>query len=298
MKTIGLDIGGTTIKGAVLLNDNIIKEVITPTNSSKGKEEVISNIFKVISELLPFADTESKIGIASAGDIDSIKGEIVYSTGNLPDFTGLKLKALVEEKFHRPTTVVNDAISALIGELYFGVAKGYKNVVMLTLGTGLGGGIVVDGKILLGKNFRGARLGHTILHSSYGRQCNCGRIGCAEQYVSATGIIKTASEVGLKIKNANEFFALYEAKKPEAVRGMALFVDDLCLLTTNIVSIFDPEMIVFGGGIAEIKDKWWYNFLNCFNNENGTKLVTATLGNKAGFIGSCYAVNNEDFFTK
>lgn len=298
MKVIGLDIGGTTIKGAVVNGSDIIKTYSVNTESKYGRDRIIKNIFNVIDKLQAVAGKNAPIGIGSAGDVDPLKGRIVYSTGNLPDFTGLELKEIVQKKYNVKVAVVNDAMAALIGEMQYGAGKNYKNIVMITLGTGVGGGVAINGKILVGNNYKGARLGHVCLHSN-GRQCNCGRIGCVEQYISATGIISTAHEVSLPVNTANEFFDAVKTGDIKAQRGMRLFIDDLCLAVTNFITIFDPEVLIIGGGIVEIKDKWWYNYINQFDNENRTKIVPAQLGNKAGILGSSYlATIDNNIFIK
>lgn len=139
MKHIGIDIGGTSIKGAVIENGAVTARAKRSTDTSRGRDSIKNCIFEVIKSLLPLIGTDAGIGIGSAGDIDPYEGKVLYATDNLPGFTGFEIKKDVENAFNRRSFVVNDAVAAFIGESYFGAAKGCKNAVMLTLGTGLGG---------------------------------------------------------------------------------------------------------------------------------------------------------------
>ena len=205
MKHIGIDIGGTSIKGAVIENGAVTARAKRSTDTSRGRDSIKDCIFEVIKSLLPLIGTDAGIGIGSAGDIDPYEGKVLYATDNLPGFTGFEIKKDVESAFNRRSFVVNDAVAAFIGESYFGAAKDCKNAVMLTLGTGLGGAASINGKLLTGSNFHAARIGHIPLHIG-GRECTCGKIGCAEQYVSATGLMRTANGLDCQCFNCNEVF--------------------------------------------------------------------------------------------
>ena len=136
MKNIGIDIGGTSIKGAVIENGTVTARAKRSTDISRGLDSIRDCLFAVIKDLLPLAGAGAGIGIGSAGDIDPYEGKVLYATGNLPEFTGFEIKKDVENKFNRRVFVVNDAAAAFIGEAYFGAAENCKNAVMLTLGTG------------------------------------------------------------------------------------------------------------------------------------------------------------------
>ena len=177
MKNIGIDIGGTSIKGAVIENGTVTARAKRSTDISRGLDSIRDCLFAVIKDLLPLAGAGAGIGIGSAGDIDPYEGKVLYATGNLPGFTGFEIKKDVENKFNRRVFVVNDAAAAFIGETYFGAAENCKNAVMLTLGTGLGSAASINGKLLTGANFHAARIGHIPLHIG-GRECNCGKVGC------------------------------------------------------------------------------------------------------------------------
>ena len=290
MKAIGIDIGGTFIKGAICDGALLLQRTKSPTNAGSGREAVIKSLFSVLDELLPLADENSPIGVATAGDVNPYTGEIVYATDTLPGFTGLKLGELVSDYTNRRVSVVNDADGALIGEMEYGAARGKSDAVLLTLGTGLGSGIAVNGKILTGTNFRAARMGHITLYPR-GRKCTCGGSGCAEQYVSATGLIKTASQYGLDIKSdePDRLFNLALAGDSAAVRALSEFLYDLSLVVMTAVNIFDPQIILIGGGLVQIKDLWWDKLIDILPDEARERVAPAALGNSAGVAGATIA---------
>lgn len=294
MRNIGLDIGGTSIKGAVVEDKTIIKMTKRPTSAKNGMNSIINAICACIDDLLPFIDSDGKIGIGSAGNINPYNGKVIYATGNLPGFTGLELKKIIEDKYKREVSVINDAVSGLIGELVYGAGINRQNVVMITLGTGLGGGILARNKLLIGDNCRAARLGHTILYPD-GRSCNCGEKGCAEQYVSATGLLKTAEELGLTERDCTTIFKMAYEKLPIALKVVERFLKDLSIVVNNLFNIFDPEIFIIGGGLVESKEYWWELFLNLISTDRRNRIRPALLGNKAGFYGSQYLTHNKNF---
>ncbi len=297
MKHIGIDIGGTSIKGIVVDGDNITAQTKVPTNINGGLKSITESIFQAIENLLPHADKESGIGIGSAGDIDPFLGRVIYATDNLPGFTGFEIKKVVEERFNRRVCVVNDAVAAFIGELVFGAAAGCNHAVMLTLGTGLGGGISVNGKILLGSNCQGARIGHFPLHPN-GRACTCGLAGCAEQYVSATGLIKTAHECGCESSDCGEIFERSRNGEAEYKKATDIFLSDVASVVRTVKCIFDPECIVFGGGLVELRKYWWDDLCAKLDSNCDKLIRPATLGNMAGSIGAAYLLENDSLLYK
>lgn len=294
MRNIGLDIGGTSIKGAVIDGDQIVKMTQVPTQAALGVQGILQAIYSCIDMLLPYIDSEGKIGIGCAGDIDPYEGRVIYATGNLPNFTGLELKKIIEEKFNRATTVINDAVAGLIGELIYGAGRDCQNVVMITLGTGLGGGILANGKLVLGNNCRAGRLGHVTLYPN-GLDCNCGCMGCAEQYVSATGLMNTAKEIGLDAANCGEIMKKSKDNNSKAVAVVDKFLTDLSMIINNYLNIFDSEIFIIGGGLVELKEYWWHKLMGKLDEINRTKVVPAQLGNQAGFYGSQYLTYNKKF---
>lgn len=295
MKVIALDIGGTSIKSAIIDNYNIIAEYKQPTRASEGIDIIMNSIYSSILRLNKNIEGEYGIAISSAGDIDPHKAKVIFATDNLPNYSGCEIGQLLTNMFHMKVTVINDAMAALIGETAVGAAKNISNSVMLTLGTGLGGAAIVNGKLLLGHNCRAGRFGHLALYDG-GRQCTCGRRGCIEQYVSATGLIKTARELGLECKDCNEIGKLASTGDGLAVAAIGRFTDDLAKTLLYYDDIFDPQVIIIGGGLVEMREAWWNILSTRLSSGLAAKLQPAMLGNKAGILGAYeYFINSKKY---
>ncbi len=296
MKIAGIDIGGTFIKGAVIEGEKIIYETKVQTNAAKGKQAVENALLGLADELLRYASEEAPIGIASAGDIDPKEGRVVYATDTLPGFTGLQLGKIVSEHTFRRVQVINDADAALLGEMEYGAAKGLRDAVLFTLGTGLGGGITVNGRLLIGNRFHAARPGHIPLYPG-GRKCTCGALGCAEQYVSATGLIKNAKELGFETKDGAEGIMKAASKGDEkAARALGKFIADFTTVILTLQNILDPEVIVVGGGLIQMKEFWFDGLLKRLPQDVRGKVVPALLKNSAGCMGAAVAAEKSDLF--
>lgn len=291
MKIIGVDIGGTGIKSALVecldvangASYKILSKSSVPTESIGGKETVLNNIFKAVEKYIDVSD-DFMIGVGSAGDVDDTTGIITYATDSLPGFTGLNLRKALANKFARPVTVVNDAVAALVGEVYTAENLGIRPM-MLTLGTGLGCAVIDDAQKPLGSgNVRFIRLGHILLHQD-GRTCACGLKGCAEQYVSATALKKNAG-----IENVAEILS-----NPRYQDAVNKFIDDFDSVLQYALRKYAPTNIIIGGGVVELAEFWWDKlYANC-EKTVADKLVKAKLGNDAALIGSVYAALNGKF---
>ena len=291
MKIVGVDIGGTGIKSALVecvskedgLSYKILSKSSVPTDSKGGRDTVIGNICKAIDTFINDSDS-AIIGVGSAGDVDDTTGIITYATDSLPGFTGLDLRTLLVNRFQRNVTVVNDAVAALVGEAYTVNGLGDRPM-MLTLGTGLGCAIINDAKKPLGSgNVNFIRLGHILLHQD-GRTCACGLKGCAEQYVSATALKKNAG-----IDSVSE--VLSNAQYQDAVDK---FIDDFDSVLQYALQKYSPSSIIIGGGVVELAEYWWDKLCNKCDKSIADRLVRAKLGNDAALIGSVYAALNGKF---
>lgn len=186
---IGIDFGGTSIKGGIVTADGkILYKSSVPTDAKEGVKKVISNIVKLIRDLEAHNDDEIQgIGIGIPGLIDGENGVVVVA-GNLY-WSDVHIVDELHKYFDYPIKITNDANAAALGEAKFGSGKNYKTSVFVTLGTGIGGGIVIDGKLYEGNKSAGGEIGHMIIHP-HGEQCTCGNKGCWETYGSATAIIR------------------------------------------------------------------------------------------------------------
>src|SRR6266566_1014627 len=193
---IGVDLGGTQIRAAVLRGAELISRVAQLTGEDTAPEHLIPRIFNAIRQALDEARTTLEqvagIGIATPGPLDHRTG-IIYSPPNMPGWNGIPLRDLFYEHYQVPTYVENDANAAALGEFMFGAGHGCKNIVYLTLSTGIGGGIIIDGKLVEGASGIAGELGHMTIDWQ-GVRCSCGNIGCLEAMASGTAIARRANE--------------------------------------------------------------------------------------------------------
>lgn len=310
MDYIGVDLGGTNIAvGIVNEEGKMLRKGSVPTNAAREADAIIRDMADLCKKLideegLTVGDIEYA-GIATPGTANSETGVVVYAN-NLPFLNYPLADKLKEFLGVKKVLIENDANAAAKGEAACGAAKGYKNSVMITLGTGLGGGIIIDNKVYSGFNFAGAELGHTVIQLN-GRPCSCGRKGCWEAYSSATGLINMTKE---KL-DADKTTVMHELVAKEGkVSGRTAFdamrmgdkaakevVDEyifaLAMGVTNIINIFQPEVLVIGGGICNEKN-YLLDPLNAIvdgeqysrNSAQKTVIRIAELGNDAGIIGA------------
>ncbi|MBV7272531.1 ROK family protein [Clostridiaceae bacterium UIB06] len=301
---IGVDLGGTKISTALAeLNGNILSENTIPTNAKYGEEAVLSRIIYAIERILEVTgkkvDEIKAIGIGSPGPLDSKKG-VIIETPNIP-FKNFQLVRPIEDRFEIPTYLENDANAAAIGEFMFGAGKNTRNMVYITVSTGIGAGAIVEGRIYRGNTCNALELGHSTILPD-GPRCNCGNYGCLEVLSSGTAIARVANEhlkagADSSLKNY-EVVTSYEVFQ-EAKKGDKLSLDVLnkCLQylgigIANIITIMDPEVVVLGGGVSLAGDIV-FDRVNkvvgerCFKvlREN-CRVVPAALGKQSGVVGS------------
>jgi glucokinase len=312
---IGVDLGGTRIKlGAVNQKGEIIKDINIASNAEKGPVTVISNIVAGCKELIncgEFPDSSVRgIGIGSPGSIDLDGGTVKYPP-NLPNWGVVRLGEEVSKGLGGMLVEVeNDANAAVAGESKFGAGKNHSNFFMLTLGTGVGGGIIIDNKIFRGVTGAGGELGHVSIDYN-GIPCKCGNIGCVEAYVGQRYFSESTAE---KLKN-NPNSKIYElingdyskldpfmifkaadAGDEFAIKALADYGFYVGVAIANFINIFDFELVVIGGGIAAA----WDFIFNSMKKTAGErvlsvhrdkfKIVPAELGNKAGILGAAALV--------
>ena len=303
----GVDIGGTTIKmGFFEADGTLLDKWEVKTNTENGGANILSDIAKAIDNKLAqegiSKDDVAGVGVGVPGPVRSngvvnrcvnLGWGVVNVAEELGALTGLEVK------------VGNDANVAALGEMYQGGAKGCKDVVMVTLGTGVGGGIIIDGKIVAGFHGAGGEIGHITVNEDEIEACNCGQYGCLEQYASATGIVRMAKRKLAKTDDATTLrnFEPLTAKdifdEAKAGDGVAKeLVDELGKILggalSNLACVVNPEAIVIGGGVSKagaiLIDTIQDHFKeSCFFALKETRFETATLGNDAGIYG-CVAM--------
>ena len=310
MYRVGIDLGGTNIKvGIVDENQKIIVMDSVPTLQKRSADEVIIDMNNLVKSLIEKSELDrnviSGVGIGCPGTIDAINGIVLYS--NNLNWEDVPLVDKMQVLLQYPIRVSNDANCAAIGEVKAGAAKDLKNIVLLTLGTGVGSGVIMNGKIFEGSHAGGAELGHTILIKN-GRKCTCGRKGCFEAYASATALIQTTKEMVLDQKESlilklcegniekidgKTVFDAFEQGDEVATKIIEEYISYLGDGIVDIVNVFRPDKILLSGGICN-QGKTLTDPLNeyvkkyCFAGEKAMipEVNRARLGNSAGIIGA------------
>lgn len=312
MYRLGIDLGGTNIvAGVVDENHKIIATAKRKTNTPRPAEEIVSDMAAVALEAIEKAGLKASdiegAGVGSPGTIDSENGIVCYS--NNIGFLDVHVADMLKEKTGLNFFIENDANSAAYGEFIAGAGKGTKNFIMITLGTGVGGGIVIDGKIHSGFNFAGGELGHTVI-SVGGEICSCGREGCWEAYASATALIRQTKQAMHRYPDSlmwalcdNDINKVSGRTSFEAMRkgdmAAKMVVDQyikyLAVGIANNINIFQPEVIAIGGGISKEGDALIEPVSKIVAGENYARrldkkalIKAAELGNDAGIIGAAY----------
>ncbi len=304
---VGVDLGGTNIRAALGTADGkILERAEQKTLAPEGPSRVIPRIFETIRAVLADSSSVRAIGVGSPGPLDPWRG-IILETPNLPGWQNVPLKDLLEKEFHVPAFVNNDAKVGALAEHRFGAGRGVKNLIYLTIGTGIGGGIIIDGKLFVGAKGNGGEVGHQILDPT-GPMCNSGHPGDMEAFASGPGIARHARErlaqghessiramVNENISQVNAVHIVRAAKEGDAFALNELeragFYIGLGLV--NLLHMFDTELFVLGGGVTfgagdllfkpirATFDKYAFKSL-----KQGVRIIPAALGEDVGLLGA------------
>lgn len=311
MYRIGIDLGGTNIvAGVVDRNYNIIAKAKRKTRVPRPADEIIRDMAQASLEAVESAglsiDDIELVGVGSPGTCNPDTGIIEYA--NNMGFENLPMRDNLGAILKKDIYIENDANAAALGEALAGAAKGAQSCVCITLGTGVGGGIIIDGRIYGGFNFAGAELGHTVIVVD-GYPCTCGRNGCWESYASATGLIRQTREamrnnpgsamweVAGSLDNVDGRTAFDAMRKgdPAAKEVVDNYIKYVACGLTNVVNIFQPEILCIGGGICKEEDTLLIPLEEHIKKEryskfssHQTRLCVAQLGNDAGVIGAAF----------
>ena len=315
---IGVDLGGTNIAaGVVDVNGNIFCKKSVKTNLPKPEEQLERDIYNLCKSLCEENGYDLNkdiisVGIGSPGSVDGRRG-IVWSNVNF-GYENWKIKENLEKLFPVPVFVENDANAAIIAEVMAGNAKGCKNALIVTLGTGVGGGAYLDGEIYAGSNYAGLEVGHIVIEKG-GRLCNCGRKGCFERYASATALTRDTKEAmenhkesalwkvcpDINRANAKTAFDAMEMGDKTAKEVVDTYIEYLSCGLVNLINIFQPEIVCLGGGVSNQEQKL-IDLLQphidredfARNARERTKIVIAKFRNDAGIIGAAMVGVNND----
>lgn len=306
MKNIAcFDVGGTFIKYALINEEgNIIFKDKMVTPKKRCNETIPREMVRIIKSF-QMGHNVDKVGISTAGQVDSKKGEIVFASGNLPNYTGTKLSEYIKNDLGLDTFVENDVNAAAIGEMWKGAGQDKENFVCVTLGTGIGGAIIINGRLYKGAAGGAGEVGHTILNE-HGEKCNCGGSGCYERYASTSSFIRQYKERAILEKihvdkdiDGERIMKLVHNGDAIALEVYDNFLNHVVSGLIGITYVLDPGTIIIGGGISAEGEEFFKALNYKFKNEamssyvNHTKIIPATLQNDAGVYGACYIALNE-----
>ena len=312
---IGIDVGGTNVKIA-LVDDSgkIIYSNSVPTRAEMGYEYTVNNIKQAIYDLMKETKLTAKdiegIGFGFPGQVD-YKSGIVRLAPNIPGWVEVPIAKMIEDEFHIPTRVDNDVRCAALGELKYGAGKGCENLICITVGTGIGSGLIVNGKLVRGASNAAGEIGHIKLQIHDGPICGCGDTGCMEAFASGPAIVAMAEEYTLggkstkyrEMANGGDItpFIVAEAAKagdPVAKRIFARIGEYIGIGMASVVNLLNPEKIIIGGGVADAGDILLEPLKETLKKRamkiagETVEVVPAQLGNTAGVIGASLLIES------
>lgn len=291
---LGVDIGGTFVKMGMIDHLGTIHDRHEASVCFDAYKTPILNT--VIHEAMIFLEQSGiaieGIGVSATGQIDVEMGTVIGTNGRIPNYEGAEIKRDMEKAFSVTVSVQNDANAAVLGECFAGGAKGLQHVVMITLGTGVGGGVVVDGKLLYGTRGIAGELGHFTLYQN-GLPCTCGKVGCYENYASTSALLREARRVtGEQLLDGRSVFERVENDDCLIQEVLALWIDNIAAGISGLVHIFNPQMVLIGGGVSvqeellitPLRQRVLASVMPRFAEQLLIKGVM--LGNDAGMIGA------------
>ena len=295
----GIDIGGTSVKlGIVSETGKVLAKGEQSVSFDGYQTPVLATVRKAAKEFLTAQNISVEnlvgIGVSATGQIDSRKGIVAGTCGNFPNYIGSPIKAALEEDFGLPVTVANDANCMTLGEVWVGGAQGYTDVIGVTLGTGVGGGILTGGHLLEGARGLGGELGHYRTHALDGVPCTCGATGCWERYAATTALVRAAKEKNPEWCDGRAIFAAAEAGNETVLALLDAWTDEIAQGLAGMVHIFNPQLILIGGGVSAqqkllidpIAAKVKTSVMPAF--AEGLEVRAAQLHNDAGMVGAVY----------
>ncbi|MDO5388102.1 MAG: ROK family protein [Clostridia bacterium] len=318
MMYLGIDLGGTNISAGITdENGNILVKASTPTMNGRETEDIIDDMAELSKRLMTELKVSEKdieaVGIGMPGTMDKKKGISLYA--NNLNFNNVNVVDEMKKRIDLPCYIENDANCAAIGENVCGVAYGNKNIIYITIGTGVGAGIIINGKVFDGSFGGGGEAGHMVIVAE-GEECTCGRKGCWEAYASATALRREGRIAAAKYPNSKIYdlvdgnIKLIDAKTvfdaadmgDEVANGIVdMYIKYVAIGLVNLVNIFQPETIIIGGGVCAQGDKLIKPITKILNErvyggELKTKICVATLGNDAGIVGAAMLgkINREE----
>lgn len=291
---LSIDIGGSSVKMGMIDRYGTIHARYEASVCFDDYETPI--LATVIREAKCFLEQSGiaieGIGVSATGQIDVETGRVIGTNGRIPNYEGAEIKREMHEAFGMPISVLNDANAAVLGECVAGRAKGMQHVVMITLGTGVGGGVIVDGKLLCGTRGIAGELGHFTLYQN-GLPCTCGKVGCYENYASTSALLREARRVtGEQILDGRAVFERAKNGDNLIQEVLAQWIDNIAAGVSGLVHIFNPQMVLIGGGVSVQEEllitPLRQKVLACVMPRFAEHLLLkgVMLGNDAGMIGA------------
>ena len=292
---IGVDIGGTKVAiGMVDDVGEVVEHSVIPTDLSITPAEMIDRIKAEINQLVErsrvAADDITGIGIGCPGPLDS-KAGMITNPPNLHGWVDVPIKKWVGADFPYPVSIENDANAAALAEKWLGSGQGNDNFVYMTVSTGIGSGVIADGKLLHGKKGNAGDIGHTVVDPSFG-ECTCGQYGCLELAASGTAIARQGSDIMGRDLSTKEVFDLYAEGHPEISELIGRVFRVLGVACVTLINTFDTEKIIIGGGVSKVGDVMFQSIREYVSkyalNPAGraTEIVPAGLDQQAGVVGA------------
>ncbi|MBQ8374058.1 MAG: ROK family protein [Clostridia bacterium] len=273
-----VDLGATNIKSGLVKGETLLKVASTPTDTSHGLQGIVASLKGAID---PFMSEEVRaVCVSSAGKIDEKTGKVIFATENLPEYTGFDICGFIKQTYGLPSVAINDGLAALLGEIAITEEYKTKRMVMLTFGSGVGGAYAVNGEIKADESNDHAHFGHYIIEEN-GLACNCGKRGCAEQYLSGRAINRFAAEAGIE---KDRIFA-YVAAGDERAQAIFLRLKGYLVKTLAKIQETSPfDICLLGGGVVDGMG----DTLEEFAAGLGYDVRRAKAGNAAGMLGANY----------
>ena len=292
---LGIDVGGTAVKlGLMTREGQILAREEAPVNADGYATPVLTSVLRAAERFLQSrgADPEG-IAVSATGQVDDRQGIVIGTNGSIPGYEGTDFQSAFRSRFGVPVHVLNDANAAALGETFLGAGKGCRDVLMVTLGTGVGGGVVSGGRLVRGHRGIAGELGHFSIDRG-GLPCPCGGRGCFERYASATALITMAREASPDdpVRDGRDFFARVRGGDGAMSGVLDRWLDGAALGLAGLIHIFNPEIVLIGGGISSqqellitpLRKKVFGLLMPRFSE--GLRLEAALLGNDAGMIGA------------
>ena len=294
-----IDIGGTSVKlGIVDETGTVLAKAEESVNFDGYQTPVLTTVLRAAKQFLTEQGKKPEalagIGVSATGPIDSKAGVVAGTCGYFPNYIGSPIKTELEAAFGLPVTVANDANCMCLGEVWVGGAKGYTDVIGVTLGTGVGGGILTGGHLLEGSRGLGGELGHFRTHALDGALCTCGATGCWEHYAATTALVRKAQSFNEAWNNGRVIFEQAQAGNTRILTILDDWIDEIAQGLAGMVHIFNPQLILIGGGVSAQQEllidplakKVRASIMPAF--AEGLEIRAAQLHNDAGMVGAVY----------